>query len=156
MTVKKATGYAPFDLVYGIHARLPQNNLCGMYNFIQQYDDDISDEMQLRMEDIMQLDETRRNASVNNVKLQTKVKHLYDRRATERNFQPDDMVLCWNARNEEKGKHGKFGPLWLGPFLVHAHCGENSYFIKKLTGDSGIASSWTIPEIILLMKYLFP
>lgn len=91
--------------------------------------------MQLRMEDIMQLDETRRDASTNNVKLQAKVKHLFDKRATERKFHPGDLVLCWNARNEDKGKHGKFDPLWLGPFLVHAHCGENSYFIKELTGD---------------------
>lgn len=53
VTIKKAIGHAPFDLVYGVHARLPQNNLHSMYNFIQKYDDDISDEMQLRMEDIM-------------------------------------------------------------------------------------------------------
>jgi hypothetical protein len=106
-----------------------------MYNFIHKYDDDIFDEMQLRMEDIMQLDETRRDTSANNMKLQTKVKHLYDKRETERHFQPDDMVLCWNARSEDKGKHGKFDPLWLGPFLVHANNGENLYFIKELIGN---------------------
>lgn len=87
------------------------------------------------MEDIMQLDETTGDASKNNMKLEIKVKHFYDRRATERKFQPDDLVLCWNSKNEDKGKDGKFDPLCLGPFLVHAHCGENSYFIKELIGD---------------------
>lgn len=43
--VKKAIGHALLDLVYGVYTRFPQNNLCGMYNFIQQYDDDISDEV---------------------------------------------------------------------------------------------------------------
>jgi hypothetical protein len=43
--VKKAIGCVPFDLVYGIHARLPQNNLLEMCKFVQVYDDDINDEM---------------------------------------------------------------------------------------------------------------
>lgn len=50
--MKKAIRCAPFDLVYGIQARLPQNNLKDMYKFIQLYEDDIIDEMQLRMDDI--------------------------------------------------------------------------------------------------------
>ena len=86
------------------------------------------------MEDIMQLDEIKRDAAANNLKLQTKVKHLFDKRATERHFLPGDLVLCWNARGEDKGKHGKFDPLWLGPFVVHSNNGENSYYIKELIG----------------------
>ena len=45
VTVKKAISVAPFDLVYGIHARLPQNNLMNLYKFVQKYDDDIIDDM---------------------------------------------------------------------------------------------------------------
>lgn len=60
LVVKKSTGCAPFDLVYGIRARLPQNNLIGMYKFVQFYDGDVIDEMQARMNDILELDETRR------------------------------------------------------------------------------------------------
>ena len=54
VTVKKAIGCAPFDLVYGIQARLPQNNLKEMYKFIQVYEEDIVDDMQMRMDDIIQ------------------------------------------------------------------------------------------------------
>ena len=32
--VKKAIGVAPFDIVYGIQARMAQNNLVGLYNYI--------------------------------------------------------------------------------------------------------------------------
>ena len=34
VTVKKAIGVAPFDIVYGIQERMPQNNLLGFYNYI--------------------------------------------------------------------------------------------------------------------------
>lgn len=111
MTVKKEIGCAPFDLVYGIHARMPQNNLLEMYKFVQLYDDDIDDEMQLRIEDLIRLDETRRESASKNAKLQLQVKNLYDKKTVERRFEPDDLVLIWNVRLEDKGKHGKFDPI---------------------------------------------
>ena len=40
-----------------------------MYEFVQVYEDDVVDEMQLRMDDILQLEETRRESSVQNAKL---------------------------------------------------------------------------------------
>ena len=42
---KKAIGVSPFDLVYGIQVRMLQNNLIGLYNYIQMYDNDIIDDM---------------------------------------------------------------------------------------------------------------
>ena len=45
VTIKKAIGVAPFDLVYGIHAKLPQNNLINLHKFFQKYDDDITNDM---------------------------------------------------------------------------------------------------------------
>lgn len=45
VTVKKAIGCAPFDLVYGMLSRLPQNNLMKMYKFVQTYNNDIDNDM---------------------------------------------------------------------------------------------------------------
>ena len=45
VTIKKAIGCAPFDLVYGIQASIPLNNLKEMYKFVQIYEDDVIDEM---------------------------------------------------------------------------------------------------------------
>ena len=42
-----------------------------MYKFIQLYEDDIIDEMKHRMDDILQLEETRRESSIQNAKLQS-------------------------------------------------------------------------------------
>ena len=77
MIVKKAIGLAPFDLVYEIQARMPQNNLVGLYNYIQLYDEDITDDMQERLDELVGLEKTRREASLRNQKLQLQVKKLY-------------------------------------------------------------------------------
>ena len=39
------------------------------------------------------------------------MKHLFDRKEVERKFEVDEMVMMWNARIEDKGKHGKFDPI---------------------------------------------
>ena len=61
------------------------------------------------------------------------MKHLYDRRTTERKFEIRDMVLMLNSRIEDKGKHGKFDPIWLGPYSICDKNGEDSYFLRDLT-----------------------
>ena len=133
VTVKKAIGAAPFDLVYGINARLPQNNLMSLYKFVQKYDDDITDDMQERMDELVELYEQRKDATIKNAKLQHQMKYLYDKKAIDRKFEPDDMVLMWNARLEDKGKHEKFDPIWLGPYIIDSNWGDDSYLLKELS-----------------------
>ena len=70
VTVNKAIGVAPFDIVYGIQARLPQNNLMNLYKFVQKYDEDITDDMQERMDELVGLNEHRKDATTKNAKLQ--------------------------------------------------------------------------------------
>ena len=41
----------------------------------------------------------------------------------------------WNARIDDKGKHGKFDPIWLGPYLIENTWGVDSYMLKDLTGN---------------------
>lgn len=155
--VKKAIGCAPFDLICGTQARILQNNLGGMYKFIQKYDDEIVHEMQVRMDDILQLEQTKREASTRNTKLQLQIKNLYDKKVLSRKFDLEDLVLLWNSRMEDKGKNGKFDPIWLGPYLIHEKWGEDSYFIKVVRRYSGNSCLWTIPEEVLILKVLvFP
>ena len=61
------------------------------------------------------------------------MKHLYEKRTNKVKFEIGDMVLMWNARIEEKGKHGKFDPIWLGPYSISDKNGEGSYFLSDLT-----------------------
>lgn len=100
-----------------------------MYKFVQEYDKDICDEMQHRMEELAELDETRREAHNRNAKLNLQVKNLYDKKSIEIKFEVGSMVLMWNARSKDKGKYGKFDPLWLDPYLIAYTHGEDSYFL---------------------------
>ena len=61
------------------------------------------------------------------------MKQLYDKRATKRKCEIGDMVLMWNAKIKDKVKHGKFDPIWLGPYNIYDKNGEDSYFLSDLT-----------------------
>lgn len=54
--------------------------------------------------------------------------------ATVRSFQIKILVLMWNARLEDKGRHGKFGIIWLDPYLIQNKWGEDfiSYFLQGM------------------------
>ena len=44
------------------------------------------------------------------------------------------MVLKWDVRYEDKGKHGKFDNLCKCPYTIFSFCGNNSYFLKDYEG----------------------
>ena len=63
------------------------------------------------------------------------MKSIFDRKAKEILFQTRDLVLRWDTRREEKGKHGNFDPLWHGPNKIEAR--SNKYFMLE-NGDGEI------------------
>ena len=91
--------------------------------------------MQESLDELVGLAKSRREASLKNQKLQLQVKTLYDKRTTSRKFEDGDLVLMWNAKIEDKGKHGKFDPIWLGPYLIETTWGEDSYVLKDLSDN---------------------
>ena len=44
-------------------------------------------------------------------------------------------MLKWDARNEDKGKHGKFENLWKGPFKIVAYRGQKAFLLKEMNGE---------------------
>jgi len=50
-------------------------------------------------------------------------------------FKLGDLVLKWDARNEDKGKHGKFDHLWLEPFEIATYRESNAYILQEINGD---------------------
>ena len=62
------------------------------------------------------------------------MKYLYDKKMVDGKFEPDDMVSMWNAILEDKGKHGKFDPIWLGPYLIDSKWRDDSYLLRELFG----------------------
>jgi hypothetical protein len=67
------------------------------------------------------------------------MKDVFDREVTKENFHVGDLVLKWDARIEDKGKHGKFDHLWKGPYQIASYSRNNAYII---IGAEWIFSSW--------------
>ena len=63
------------------------------------------------------------------------IKSRFDRNIKENTFSAGDMVLRWDARKEQKGKHGKFDNLWFGPFLVSKVLENNTFILQSLEGE---------------------
>jgi len=51
-------------------------------------------------------------------------------------FQLNGLVLKWDSRNEEKGKHGNFDSLWKGPYNIEAFHGTNAFLLEDLTRET--------------------
>eukprot|EP00253_Pinus_taeda_P016611 PITA_16611 len=64
--------------------------------------------------------------------LQEKLKEAFEKRSKAEDFNMGDKVIKWDARRENKGKHGKFDSIWRGPFIIPAVQGNNTYFLKNL------------------------
>ena len=63
------------------------------------------------------------------------MKKISYRKVKTDDFQMGDSVLKWDARNEDKGKHGKFNNLWQGPYAISTFSGRNAYFLEDSAGN---------------------
>lgn len=111
---KKSIGMSPFELVYGADAMFPTSLTILVARLLQETGGE-EDPMQRRISQMIHLQQTREEVLHNTLKLQERIKKIYDKKAKPDDFQIDDVVLRWDARNEDKGKHGKFDNLWKGP-----------------------------------------
>ena len=60
---------------------------------------------------------------------QENMKNTFDKKVKEEHFLIGDLVLKWNAPHEDKGKHGKFDHMWMGPYIIATHIGDNSFIL---------------------------
>ena len=58
------------------------------------------------------------------------------RKVKEDTFQVVDLVLKWDAPHEDKGNHGKFDHLWVVPYIIAAHRGNNAFIYSIRMGLS--------------------
>ena len=87
------------------------------------------------MNQLIELDESRRNSFDQSIKNSDKVKRTFDRSTQPGSFQVGDTVLRWDKRREKSGKHKKFDSLWLGPCTIDEVAGTNSFYINDLEGE---------------------
>jgi hypothetical protein len=62
------------------------------------------------------------------------MKALFDHKAKDREFLPNDLVLKLDARKEDSTKHGKFDHIWYRPIKVTTPEGKNLFILENLDG----------------------
>jgi len=131
---KKSIGMSPFELVYGTNAVFRTSLAIPVVKLLQESGSE-EDPMQRWISQMIHLQQTREEVLHNTLKLQERIKKIYDRKAKPDDFQIDDVVLRWDARNEDKRKHGKFDNLWKGAYKIAAYHGQNAFLLKEMNGD---------------------
>ena len=108
---------SPFQMVYGTKVFFPTQLGLLVLKFLQEELEEPND-IQRRVFQIIEVQQIREKLDQKVVIHQSKVKENFDKKTKKDIFQEGDLVLRWDARRENKAKHGKFDNLWYGPFKV--------------------------------------
>jgi hypothetical protein len=120
--------------VYGTEEFFPTSLGLRVMRLLQEQDDE-PDATQRRKNELINVQQTREKAFNNSQVHQDRIKKDFNRYTKEDDFKVGDLVLKWDARNEDRGKHGKYDHLWLGPFKIVAYHGNNAYLLQEHNGD---------------------
>jgi hypothetical protein len=134
ITTKRSIATSPFQIVYGTKSVFPTSLGFPVMKLLQEQEAEPND-AQRRINQLIHVKQMREQMFKNSQLHQDKMKRAFDRHTKDDDFKVDDLVLKWDARNEDKGKHGKFDHLWLGPFKIFAYHGNNAYLLHELNGN---------------------
>ena len=93
ITPKRSTSMSPYMLVYGKEARLPVLVELPVLDFMHQIDMLDEEPMTVRLAQLNELEEKRRDFLQKIENYQTQMKRTFDKKASPRNFQLGDIVL---------------------------------------------------------------
>jgi hypothetical protein len=148
-SLSKLDSILTFELVYGLDATLLVHLKLPVSQFVQRYGLNKIFQ-QSRIDQLVELDESRRKALDQSIKNQEKVKKTFDKSSRQRVFQEGDTILLWDKRREKPGNHRKFDNLWTGPYIIQSIAGKKSFFLSRLDGER-----LTLPMNGQLLKLFF-
>ena len=93
------------------------------------------DAYQQRINNLIEIDENHQKTFDHLTKHQDKVNKKIDKKACQCNLQIGDLVLLWDKRREDQGKHGKFDNFWLGPYQITDIAGPNAFSLSHMDGE---------------------
>ena len=82
--------------------------------------------------DLVELQQIREQVVGKSDTHQQKIKGMFDKREKADNFQVGYQVLKWDDVRRDKGKHGKFDSLWIGPFVIDQVYKNNTFKLQNL------------------------
>eukprot|EP00253_Pinus_taeda_P006880 PITA_06880 len=132
-SVKTATGFTPFHLVYGLESIFPVE--CEIPSL--KLDIELLPETS-RLEECLlhleHLDEQLRDAATVNEAHKKRVKTQYDKAVHPRVFFEGDLVLVYDQDKDTLGA-GKFKPMWYVPFIIKRFLTKGSYELIDFEGN---------------------
>jgi hypothetical protein len=133
-SVKTATGFSPFQLIYGMEVVLPIKCQIPSLNLAVQLLLDTSP-LEVRLVYLEKLNEKRHDAALANEAYKHKVKCQYDRFVRPWIFSEGDLVLVYDQDKDPLGA-GKFKPMWFGPFTIKEVLKKVAYHLVDFEGNS--------------------
>ena len=88
--------------------------------------------VQRRMLQLIEVHQIREALMAKSQSYKDNVKSLFGRTTNQKKIQVDDLVLRWDVRRQDKGKHGKFDNLWFGPFKISDVLDNNTFLLKNI------------------------
>ena len=131
--MKDATGFTPFQLVYGLEATLPVECEIPSLKLAVELlpNTTLVEERLLYLE---RLDETRRLASLAIEAQKKRVKAHFDQNIHPRSFVEGDLVLLYDQAKDKLGA-GKLESMWLGPYIVKRVLQKGAYELIDYEGN---------------------
>jgi len=131
-SVRNTTGFTPFQLVYGLEAILSIQCEISSLKLAIDLLPRTSDE-EARFLELIQLDETCRDAALVNEAHKKQVKAQFDKNVKPRVFSEGDLVLLYDQASDKLGI-GKFESLWMGPYIVKRVLAKGAYELIDYDG----------------------
>jgi hypothetical protein len=133
-SIKTATGFSPFQLIYGLEAVLPiECQIPSLKLAVQLLPDTSPLEEQLVY--LEHLNEQHRDVALANEAHKHKVKCQYDRSVHPQIFSEGDLVLVYDQDKDPLGV-GKFKPMWFGPFIIKEVLKKGTYRLVDFEGNA--------------------
>ena len=133
VSVKDATGFTPFQLVYGLEATLPIECEIPSLRLVVELLPNTTP-LEERLLYLERLDETRRLASLAIETQKKRVKTHFDQKVRLRSFAEGDLVLLYDQAKDRLGA-GKLESMWLGPYIVKRVLQKGAYELIDYEGN---------------------
>ena len=132
-SAKTATGFTPFQLIYGLEVMLPiECEIPSLWLTIELLPHTYEEEQ--RLLSLSHLDEIHLDATLAKELHKKHIKKWYDRAFKPCTFSKGNLVLVYDQDKDALGA-SKFEPLWYGPFIVSKVLEKGAYELVDYEGN---------------------
>jgi hypothetical protein len=124
---------SPFEILYRTNVVLPINLSLPIMKLWQDMKEEPND-ITKRINQLIEVQKNRAEVDERLQKYHDNMKALFDQKSKYREFLFGELVLKWDSRKEDSGKHDKFDHIWCGPFKIIDFEGKNYFLLENLDG----------------------